>query len=106
MIVLVVVLCAASALASSANGEGLKSFVDSLGSPAHGRKLLAGSTYARGDRVTLYANKVGPFHNPTEVREARERARESDGSGDGLFRDARRDATALPFSVARANESR
>lgn len=33
-----------------------------------GRRLLAaGSKYAVGDGVTLYANKVGPFHNPSET---------------------------------------
>jgi len=32
------------------------------------RHLLAASKYFRGDDVPLFANKVGPFHNPSEVR--------------------------------------
>ena len=40
------------------------------------RHLLAASKYFRGDDVPLFANKVGPFHNPSEVRA---RARDSGG---------------------------
>lgn len=38
------------------------------GASSFRRILLAGARYERGDAVTLYANKVGPFHNPSEVR--------------------------------------
>ena len=32
------------------------------------RKLLAAHQYRMRERVPLYANKAGPFHNPSEVR--------------------------------------
>ena len=36
------------------------------------RRLLASShSYLVRDDVPLYANKVGPFHNPSEVRRGR-----------------------------------
>ena len=51
--------------ASSARAEDLQ-----RGSTSNsiGRSLLAGSKYDRGDDIALFANKVGPFHNPSEVR--------------------------------------
>jgi hypothetical protein len=32
------------------------------------RKLLAAHQYRMREKVPLYANKAGPFHNPSEVR--------------------------------------
>lgn len=32
------------------------------------RRLLGKSHYSTNEEVVLYANKVGPFHNPSEVR--------------------------------------
>ena len=34
------------------------------------RRLLAAHQYRMRDKVPLYANKAGPFHNPSEVRRA------------------------------------
>ena len=36
-----------------------------LDSGAHGRALLGDHKYKKGDEIILYANKVGPFQNPT-----------------------------------------
>ena len=35
------------------------------------RRLLAAHQYRMRDKVPLYANKAGPFHNPSEVRRER-----------------------------------
>jgi hypothetical protein len=35
------------------------------------RKLLAAHQYRMREKVPLYANKAGPFHNPSEVRRVR-----------------------------------
>jgi hypothetical protein len=37
-------------------------------SPGATRKLLATHQYRMREKVPLYANKAGPFHNPSEVR--------------------------------------
>jgi len=56
--VLATCLACASACASVEASNG-------FGSSRH---LLAASKYSKGDDVPLFANKVGPFHNPSEVR--------------------------------------
>lgn len=63
--VLATCLACASACASVEASNG-------FGSTRH---LLAASKYSKGDDVPLFANKVGPFHNPSEVRARTRRER-------------------------------
>lgn len=41
------------------------------------RKLLAAHQYRMREKVPLYANKAGPFHNPSEVRRVSPHSREA-----------------------------
>jgi hypothetical protein len=41
------------------------------------RKLLAAHQYRMREKVPLYANKAGPFHNPSEVRRVQPHSREA-----------------------------
>jgi hypothetical protein len=53
-------------------------------SDAAARTLLSASdhTYKVHEKVPLYANKVGPFHNPSEVRRGAGCRRVLDGAWD------------------------
>lgn len=65
MTLLVVVFACAFASRASAS---VAIAGDAPRSSANARALLGNSKYSANDRVVLYANKVGPFHNPSEVR--------------------------------------
>ena len=64
------------------------------------RKLLAAHQYRMREKVPLYANKAGPFHNPSEVRRRQGEGHEPDDTT--RFRSHAKQCGAITFSPRRA----
>lgn len=58
-------LLLAALLAVASFSPVLATSTQSQDGSAHGRALLGDHKYKKGDEIILYANKVGPFQNPT-----------------------------------------
>lgn len=64
-----VALLALALCLALAGGDASPVTKSEIGSSAGAtRKLLAAHQYRMREKVPLYANKAGPFHNPSEVR--------------------------------------